>query len=876
MADPFILSLRESRHSSLVGGKAAGLSKLLEAGVAVPDGLCVTTALYHHCLDQARVDAVSLWTKLRQLSGEQRVQEQARIQQLIAQQPWPSGFQAELEMRLATLAGDVTTLWAVRSSATNEDAAGMSAAGLYRTTLGVPLDAVLRSIRDCWISVWDERVCRYLFRSGADVPYPAMAVVIQPMLHAQVAGVAYSVHPVTGRTSQVSINAVPGLAWSLVSGEVTPDQYVVEVRDEDHWPFRVRRRVLAHKQQKLTVTSVGVQTESIPDSEQSYSSLSDEQLFELARLSKHIEAAFRCPVDLEWVWDVERLWVVQARPITGVHPLSALTNDECEWTRANFKETLPELPSPLGLSFVERFMDAYIITPYRRLGCSIPEGLSSVRVLHGRPYLNVTLFYTLVRQLHGNPAFLTEQMGGESVRFTPSMRPLGAFALVRAGISMMREWRRATRQGPKNFSAMKSMAERYHYDRIPHLSAQELSMTLDSLGTWLDDHEVTFAIAGGVAQGLQAMGTFLPGWLGSDWRELLNGSLQGQGTVISASHIVRLAELVEVAQREHVVQRWFLTEDWTARGFRDALRDTEFLRRFEQYVSEYGHRAVGESDIMSPRIADQPDAVLAVLQAQVRTGVAVGPREILSRQARRREEALAEIARRFGWRRHRWLIFRGWYRRLSRFCALREENRHHLMYYSTAARHLLLRFGERMVERGVFAAREDMFYLTLDERVALADDASRDWHHLVRERREERLRQEAIAVPDTIRDWEAVVASGGQSSVQGEETVLRGIPISTGVAKGPVRLVRSTADWPRVRAGDILVVPVIDPGMAPLFGVAAGLIAEMGGTLSHGAIIAREYGLTALVNVPYATSLLRENEQVEITSATGLVRRLVP
>lgn len=401
-------------------------------------------------------------------------------------------------------------------------------------------------------------------------------------------------------------------------------------------------------------------------------------------------------------------------------------------------------------------------------------------------------------------------------------------------------------------------------------------MTLDSLGTWLDDHEVTFAIAGGVAQGLQAMGTFLPGWLGSDWRELLNGSLQGQGTVISASHIVRLAELVEVAQREDVVQRWFLTEDWTARGFRDALRDTEFLRRFEQYVSEYGHRAVGESDIMSPRIADQPDAVLAVLQAQVRTGVAVGPREILSRQARRREEALAEIARRFGWRRHRWLIFRGWYRRLSRFCALREENRHHLMYYSTAARHLLLRFGERMVERGVFAAREDVFYLTLDERVALADDASRDWHHLVRERREERLRQEAIAVPDTIRDWEAVVASGGQSSVQGEETVLRGIPISTGVAKGPVRLVRSTADWPRVRAGDILVVPVIDPGMAPLFGVAAGLIAEMGGTLSHGAIIAREYGLTALVNVPYATSLLRENEQVEITSATGLVRRLVP
>ncbi len=119
MADPFILSLHESRNSYLVGGKAAGLSKLLEAGVAVPDGLCVTTALYHHCLDQARVDAASLWNKLRLLSEEERAQEQARIQEVIAQQPWPPGFQAELEMRLATLAGDVTTLWAVRSSATN-------------------------------------------------------------------------------------------------------------------------------------------------------------------------------------------------------------------------------------------------------------------------------------------------------------------------------------------------------------------------------------------------------------------------------------------------------------------------------------------------------------------------------------------------------------------------------------------------------------------------------------------------------------------------------------------------------------------------------------------------------------------------------------
>ena len=440
---------------------------------------------------------------------------------------------------------------------------------------------------------------------------------------------------------------------------------------------------------------------------------------------------------------------------------------------------------------------------------------------------------------------------------------------------MLREWRKAAKQGPKNFSAMKAMAQRYRYDRIQNLSVQELAAILDSIGRWLDDHEVTFAIAGGVAQSLQAMGTVLPGWLGSDWRELLNGALQGQGTVISASQIVRLAELVVAAQQEETVRQWFFSEEWAACGYRDAIQGTEFLRLFDQYLAEYGHRAVGESDIMSPRIADQPDAVLALLRAQVRAGVTAPPQEVLSRQAQRREQALSEIARRFGWRRHRWLVFRWWYRRLSRFCALREENRHHLMYYSTAARHLLLRLGERMVERGSFAVREDVFYLTLDERIALIDGASRDWQSLVRRRREERLQYEALQVPDTIRDWEAVVEQGAQSSDQGQGGVLRGIAISAGVAKGPVRLVRSTADWARVRAGDILVVPVIDPGMAPLFGMAAGLIAEMGGTLSHGAIIAREYGLPVLVNVPYATSLLRENEQVEIASSTGRISRLV-
>ena len=179
-----------------------------------------------------------------------------------------------------------------------------------------------------------------------------------------------------------------------------------------------------------------------------------------------------------------------------------------------------------------------------------------------------------------------------------------------------------------------------------------------------------------------------------------------------------------------------------------------------------------------------------------------------------------------------------------------------------------------MVEQGTMAHREDIFFLTLDERAASGQSSQRDWRQLVRDRREERARNEAVQVPDTIRDWDEAAAQSDQLTGVEIDGDLRGIAISAGIASGPVRIVRVAADWNRVQAGDILVVPVIDPGIAPLFGVAAGLVAEMGGTLSHGAIIAREYGLPVLVNVPYATSLLRDGERVQIISSTGIIKRL--
>jgi pyruvate,water dikinase len=680
--------------------------------------------------------------------------------------------------------------------------------------------------------------------------------------------VAYSIHPLTGRATQVAINAVAGLAAALVDGGVTPDQYVVEMAESGQ-PIRICERTITGQTQALRVIGQGLCDVPLSDDVVGRATLSDDQLFDLARTAKQIEKTFGHPVDLEWLYDDRGLWLVQARPISGLTRSRQLTNDDCEWSRTNFKETMPELPSPLGLSFLEQFMERYILAPYRRLGCRIPEGVSSVRTFQGRPYINMTLFHSLTTQLRGDPSLLTEQMGGEILTRIPEAHPIGWFAFARGGLVMMAEMRKVVRDGPAWFAYMKGMATENCADRIRTLSAEDIALRLDAIGQWLDEHELTFGIAGGVSQCLQALGGLLPRWLGEDWRALLNGALQGQAAVISAQQIIRLADIADMVRRDAHAMSWFTSPAWDPVEVRRRLEGTDILRAFNRYLEDFGHRGVGESDPMSPRFADRPELLLAVLRTQILAPTSASPNDILQRQSVVRERALAEIRTRFGWRFHRWLIFSWWYRRLCRFFALREANRHHLMYYSAAARSLLLRLGEYLVERGQLSSQEDIFYFTIETRAALLAGDSRDWREVVQARRAERDRHAAVSVPDTIRDWNAVIRGTDTSSVVASDGVFRGTPISGGQVVGPVRFVRSMEDWSRVCRGDILVVSVIDPGMAPLFGVAAGLVAEMGGTLSHGAIIAREYGLPAVANVSGIMTRLKEGDRISLDAERG-------
>ena len=867
MADPLVLSLPRCSDPSLVGGKASGLARLLAAGLAVPDGCCVTTRAYEQSLATLGFDPRERWRRALELMGEDRRQELQGCRAAIGRSDLSGVLQGVWE-ELQRVAGARERQWALRSSASNEDSAHTSAAGLYRTVLGVQWEELARGIIEVWASLWEERVLVYTAKSGTgDLP-PSMAVVIQPLLDPTTAGVAYSIDPVTGRDRYVTINAIRGLGQPLVDGTVTPDQYLVETIDGQ--PRRVIRRITGQQHERMVVVTGGIAMEPIPSAEQDRTLLGDRQLFEIAALTKRIEQLFQRPVDVEWAIDREGLWALQARPVTAVQASSDPTNEESEWSRANFKETMPELPSPMGLSFLEHFMDTYILSHYRRLGCRIPSGLRSVRIYAGRPYLNVTLFHMLVGQLGGDPALNAEHMGGDPIQSAPPVQQLGRSALVRAGWLMWREMRRVLRESSVVFAEMKALAARYSRERVQPMSLTEVGAQLDELGRWLERREMTFAIAAGTGQCLQAFSRLLPGWLGPDWRRLLNESLQGQGTVISAQQILRIAELVELARKDVAVSN-ALKRGWEPGRARQNFEETRFVSAFDRYLEDYGHRAVGESDIMSPRLADQPEALLEVIKTQL-DGPSAMPEELIRRQRTVRDQALGAIRARCGWRFDRWLVFLWWYRRLCRFFSLREANRHHLMWYSLAARRLLLHLGELLIDRGVFTHKEDIFFLSLREREALEKVPTETWAALVQARRAEREYWKTLEVPDVIRAWDDPQTESHESLPEADG-LLRGIPVSSGTVSGPVRFVRGMTDWSRVRRGDIIVAPVIDPGMAPLFGIAGGLIVELGGTLSHGAIIAREYGLPTVANVVQAMARLSEGEQVSLDAAQGVVRR---
>jgi pyruvate,water dikinase len=808
-----------------------------------------------------------MWEEARAVTGGERQRRLKEWRRRIRALSLPETRLHEIDAALRGMPGTThRTLWAVRSSATHEDDDEATAAGLYTTRLGVPRDALSSAIRECWASVWSDAACAYHDRVRTTTDEPGMAVIIQPLLSPDCSGVAYSQHPLTSHRDHVLVNAVPGLAEALVSGRVTPDAYLVHIgrHSEPH----VLEAHIAERSTMLMPADHGVKDLPIADHRRAQPAVSDERLLALARLTKDVEEALAHPVDVEWAIDDAGIWLLQARSIPTNRARDILSDGTSAWSRANFKETLPDLPSPLGLSLLKNFMERNIIRHYRGLGCELPPGLSSVRVIEGRPFLNVSLLQLVVAQFAGDPTLIAEQVGGRLPK-PPHATRLSWWRIGRAAVLAVVAMRHASTRASAWFREMKRMAEEQASERINGLQAVELWERLEGVGQRLEGGDLTFAIVSGVSQGLQSLRWLLQRRLGEAWRSVLNASVQGIGTVISARQIFLLAELAEVARADPKTRAFFIGDTWDPGRYRTDLAGSAVLEGFGRYLEQYGHRAVGESDVMSPRFEDNPTMLLEVIRGHLLSKTPSSTQAVQERQAAARAAAVTRIESSLGW--HERILFRWWHRELCRYLALREANRHHLMYFTTAVRRLLQALGGVLVAETVLASVEDVFFLTIEELNDICHRKGLDWNAVVQSRRAERERHATKTVPDFIGGvpLEPHVADTTHG-------VLTGLPISTGYAEGTACVVRSTNDFAKVQAGDILVVSVIDPGLAPLFGLAGGLIAEMGGILSHGSIIAREYGIPAVANVAGIMELLHDSDRVSVDATVGEVRIFEP
>jgi pyruvate,water dikinase len=520
---------------------------------------------------------------------------------------------------------------------------------------------------------------------------------------------------------------------------------------------------------------------------------------------------------------------------------------------------------------MREFMETNIIRHYREIGCQIPRGMASIQVLRGRPYINVTLFQLVMAQLGGNPGLVTEQMGGEApIPSGPVRLPLWkrALALLRL------EWRiwKASWQADAWFSKLKNLGTELSDAALDRLAEPVLLERLAWLNRQVQMHDLTFAIVSGVSRALYLLEVVLQRRVGKDWQSLLNGATQGLGTIVSAQEVIWLTELADLARSEETVRAFLLANPWDPARFRTKLAGTQFLRALDSFMAEYGHRAIGESDVMAPRFSETPIYLLGIIRGHLHGAAPRSVPGLRREQAAARQAALRRIRQAFGYRLHERAWFAWWYRDLCRYLELRETNRHHTMYYVAGIRRLLLKLGEKLVAWGVVGARDDLFFLTAEEIRSLVADPTRDWRATVLARRAERELYATQTAPDML--------NFGQSAIEGVPKdgrladSLKGLPVSAGYVEGPVRLVNSPEDAVRVTNGDIIVSSVIDPGLTPLFGVAAGVVVEMGGMLSHGAIVAREYGIPAVANVRDATRLLRDGERVAVDATLGEIRRV--
>ncbi|MCI0659305.1 MAG: hypothetical protein L0170_19800, partial [Acidobacteria bacterium] len=684
-----------------------------------------------------------------------------------------------------------------------------------------------------------------------------MAVVVQRMLRPTCAGVLFTREP-GGPGASVLIQAVEGPAEKLVQGAV-----------------------------KAATLRVPREGGAALDGAGGGFPLGADQVRDLLSLALRLEAAWGHPLDLEWAADAGQLYFLQARPITaragdetpeaewGIPGL-----DDILWTRANLRELLPDLPSPLFASLSERIDWA---ENSRRLGMSFLPGDRAIRFIQGRPYFNLSLIARWMGEFGIPMEHFTRALGHDlepaGSPHAPA-RPVAAFLrspakMLRLGFLQASTPRRLRRF----FQRAHAEAERLSRVDLEGLTNKGLVDIFRDSSRYSTEFIFHLQLAFNRVSGiLYVVDALIPAKL--DREAFLGAVLAAGEKSVSVKQGMDLIRLSLHARSDPKITRYLREAKGDFGGFHQALHGTEFAEKFKDYLAEYGHRGVHESDPAMPVYSEDPGFLLRTLATLVSDPDPPDPEATQRKQEETAQGAWVDLRRQMtplgraiGLR---VAILRAAVAALKEAIAQRERTRFEGMRVSAALRRFLRDAGERLVRRGRLAGHQDLSLLRIEEIEgallgSLSPESARD---VIRSRRAEQERQRDLPMPNLLRESEIPSVSLRVPVATREAGEFQGMPVGPGRVEGRVVVLESPDQLDRVIHGDILVTPTLDPSWIPLFTVAAGLVVEMGGTLSHGSIIAREYGLPAVVNIPGITRILQTGDRVMLDGSAGTLRRL--
>lgn len=909
MTARFISPLNTENDSlEVVGGKGRSLAQMTNAGFSVPAGFHITAGAYRGFVAendlQANIVALAKPTVAQgKVSFEPA---SSSIQQLINAHDLAADLVQELHAAYAALEGpDDDPAVAVRSSANAEDLPGLSFAGQQETYLNVRgADALVAAVRNCWASLWTPQAISYRHQYGIDQSSVAMAVIVQIMVPAEVAGILFTANPATGERSEMIINASFGLGEAVVGGQVTPDTFII-----DRQSLSAKETTIGPKELKIIYDAdQGTRLEEVPEGERSQLSLTDDLVTELATLAINVEKHFAgLPQDIEWAVANDKLWLLQSRPITNLPPQPI----EVEWeapegikglVRRQIVENIPDPTFPL-------FDELYI-----QKGLGGKKGKSNYTTLHGFAFqiagfaaqeTDEQFFRELKEQReeaakkpevkaqeeHDLQLFLDQLSQEERADFQTMAAGLNtdnlahcvtmpdsdnptftAFHKTFTNDRQHKDWRE------RAIPELEGTTEKWRKVDLKTASDEQLLTGIRELATaegwyWSSNGGHTFGVAKSTDDQLQCFlretlpdhnftsGQFLSGFKSRIMQA--NDDLYGVCKLIRANSSLYDTVIATPAKR--------LMAELEAHP-----DSAPVLAAIEAYLQIYGHQGFS-LDFGEPTQIEDPSTLFVTLKAMVQNEN-YDPKHHEAQATAKREQAMKDITELLDGLQYWQFRYRLWFTRM--YYPIREESCFVLGTAWPVLRPIAAELGQRLVDVGTLTAADDIYFLnTAEIEPALAARSSGssipEYAQLTAERRELREARRRLhppgTIPPEISENPGVKFKQTQFVNDDSSNVLRGIPVSPGTIVGPASVINNAEEFDQMQPGSILVCPMTSPAWTQLFAHASGLVTDIGGILGHGSIVAREYGIPAVVGTGNITQRVKSGQILEVDGDAGTV-----